>query len=79
MITINPLVSITLYVLALAEYALIESITNSVLLSVYNRLSAEFPRLPWGVILYIWAGLTWVQPCYVSWTLSCSLADGVRN
>ncbi|KAJ0419465.1 hypothetical protein BJY00DRAFT_314067 [Aspergillus carlsbadensis] len=42
MLPITHFISIILYALALAEYALVESITNALLL-VYDRLSATYP------------------------------------
>ncbi|KAL2787044.1 hypothetical protein BJX66DRAFT_341625 [Aspergillus keveii] len=60
MITITHLITIVLYALALAEYALVESITIA-LLPCYNRLSAGSA---WQLTLYTWFQLTWIQFCF---------------
>jgi hypothetical protein len=49
MITITHLITIILYALALAEYALVESITNAVL-PYYHRFSAAYPELSFHLI-----------------------------
>ncbi|KAL3450040.1 hypothetical protein BJX65DRAFT_305503 [Aspergillus insuetus] len=63
MITITHLITIVLYALALAEYALVEFITNAVL-PCYNRLAAGFPELAWQLTFYTWFQLTWIQFCF---------------